>query len=550
MAQTTATSGTLLNIGSKAAAFQHPTYVAFLPAWTKLAHVREGVGGFLDGTYLIPHPREWQDHDVATPVVPTKKLKARRALARYENFAATIIEAKKAALFREPPSRRVGKQTPEETKKKQKADTPPSAIEAWWQDVDGKGTPIDDFMAFAWDAAATFGHVVIYLDRPKVAPPKEGEVATAADTPRPYLRVYTPIDVLDWLTDDAGNLTGVKFQEAVERKDFKTPTSTNEYRLRLVDEKAWSVYSSKGAFTEGGTENGAHQLGALPVVVLFAQRRPLIPQVGQSVLYDPQNFVDLYNLTSEVRELLRNQTFSWINIPLGSGDERMSVEDAKAIVGTVTGTSNVLFSGLQAQILSADADNVVVYHAEITRLLRLIYRLAALQWESDSQDAEAEGSLKLKREDMNQRLSLYAGELTRAELAIAQLFYRATFGADDGPNKFKTDGVVIEYPDTFDMTPFAEVLAQAQAAMSLGMPTEVLKAIRKALLVKFLPNATPEEIEQFEAAIENAADDVSPADQVRMKLQGQSDAFGGGKKKDPPKKSSTGQSDPPKDGDK
>lgn len=113
------------NLGARVASTVHPLYLVFKPVWTQLAHVREGTGGFLDGTYLVAHPREWLDHsstqtDTTTgaktvttnpnPKQPSPKLKARRLIARYENVASSILEAKKSTLFREQPTRRVGPQ--------------------------------------------------------------------------------------------------------------------------------------------------------------------------------------------------------------------------------------------------------------------------------------------------------------------------------------------------------------------------------------------------------------------------------------------------------
>lgn len=113
------------NLGARVASTVHPLYLLFKPVWEQLAHVREGTGGFLDGTYLVAHPREWLDHSAKVtdpltgavtsttnpnPKSPSPKLKARRKLARYENVASAILEAKKSTLFREQPTRRVGPQ--------------------------------------------------------------------------------------------------------------------------------------------------------------------------------------------------------------------------------------------------------------------------------------------------------------------------------------------------------------------------------------------------------------------------------------------------------
>jgi hypothetical protein len=461
----TPTDGTLGNLSPKVATFQHPVFVTYLPIWTKLAHVREGAGGFLDGTYLVAHPREWQDHTAATPTVPTKKLKARRSLAKYDNLAARIIEAKKSALFRETPTRRIG---PEENKE-------PEPIQEWWDDVDGRGTNMDDFLWLAWDAAATFGHVFIYMDR------------EIDDPARIILRLYLPLDVPDWLEDDRGDLTAVKLLEGVPRTDLTQSYAAMQQRYRIVDDATWTLYDQKGKLEA----TGEHGMGVLPVVRLFAKRRPLTPGIGQSVLDNPQHFVDLYNLESELRELLRNQTFSLLNVPLGTGPDAMRVEDARAMMGQATGTEDVLFSGTAASFIAADAANVTAYQTEIERVQRLIYRLAAIQWESDSKDAEAEGSLKLKREDMNQVLSAYADELEQADVAVAKLWYRATFGGDAGIKKFEADEVAIVYPQEFEVTPFENLIEQAEAAMAIGMPGVVMKELRKRLLPKFLTDLAP-----------------------------------------------------------
>jgi hypothetical protein len=557
------------NLGPKAAAQVHPLYSLLRPTWEQLAHVREGTGGFLDGTYLVAHPREYLDHTIVTtdtatgatvsrtnpsPRSPSPKLLARRRLARYENVASSIIEAKKSALFREQPTRRVGEQVPVKpqtppvqaqadpvadptsdpstTKKPVQMAAPPPAepapeseLEQWWEDVDGDDTHIDDAMAAWWDLAATFGHVVLYLD---ISAPAD-EPATAADQPSPYVRLYTPLDVLDWRRNDQGCLVWVKLLEATQPEFLGTvgdARSVVTYRIRVVDETSWSLYDFKtGKFIS----RGPHGFGRLPVVYLFAKRRALLSDIGESVLGDPRNYIDLYNLTSEVRELLRGQTFSFINLPLGTGPDAMSVESAQAMMGQQTGTMNVLFSGGDAKILTGDPANVTSYHDEISRVKREIYREAGVQWATDSKDAEAANSLELKQDEMNVRLSAYADECQQAEYALADLWYRARYGEDLGPTKLEEAQVVIHYPEHFTATPFDEVLKQVQAAQSIGMPALFLKELRKAIVAKFegMANLTPEMMRQINEAIDTAADDPTPAERMKQKMDVLAVAAGG-----------------------
>ncbi len=537
-----------VNLGPKVAANLHPLYQLMKDTWQKLAHVREGTGGFLatdNSSYLVAHPREWLDHSskqtdssgntlVAVnpnPKVPSPKLKARRAIARYENVASAILEAKKAILFREQPTRRVGSDAPPTPPKPDPtADPakpkiavvstpvvkpPPTELQLWWENVDGDDQHIDDAMPQWWDLAATMGHVVLYFD---LAPETEDDVDTAADQAMPYVRVYTPLDVLDWRRNEMGEMVWIKLLEAVQ----STPASDDSrsittFRIRVVDETSWKLYDFKtGKFVS----QGDHNLGTLPVVYLFGKRRSLLTDVGESVLGDPRNYIDLFNLTSEIRELLRNQTFSFINLPLGSGDAAMSVESAQTMMGQQTGTMNVLFSALPAGILTGDPANVASYHEEIARVKREIYRETGVQWEADIKGVEAKGSLELKREEMITRIAMYADECQQAEYALVDLWYRWRYGADVGPAKVETDEVHIHYPENYDPTPFKDVIDQAMAAQQLGMPAVFLKELRKALVTKFqgMSNLTPQVIAAINEAIDTAPDDPTPAEKQKQKM--------------------------------
>lgn len=520
------TSASFPDLGPKVAASRHPIYDIFEDEWIKLGNVREGTGGFKDGTYLIAHPREWEDHNATNPKKPTKKLKARRALAKYENLASSILETKKSSLFRESPNRRIGTgESPDDTHE----------IEAWWDDVDGARTHIDDAMPLWWDLAATFGHIVLYFE----LPPSGAVAETAADEPLPYVRIYTPLDIINWLVNDNGEIVSIKVIEAVQATDYTQMRPVTQYRVRVIDDKGWRVYDQK---TGTGIEQGEHQLGRVPFVFLYGKRRAILSDVGQSVLGDPRNYIDLFNLRSELRELLRNQTFSFLNVPLGSGVDAMSVETAQSLIGAQTGTANVLFSGLPAQMLTADAANVAAYQEEIQSTLREIYRDAGVQWEADGKGVEATGSLELKREELNTRLSAYADECQQTEYQLVDLWYRFRYGADQGPATLEKDEVSIHYPERFSATPFVDVLAEVQSAQTIGMPTEVMKTLRKALLSKFegMANLPPDQLQALLDAIDSAADDPTPMDRMQARAQV---LAGGGK---PGEKAAKDGSAPPK----
>lgn len=461
----------------------HPLYAYWAPIWRKLSDCYEGTGGFQDGTYLVAHPREWIDHTSEFPNKPSKKLKERRSLARYEPVAAAIVDGKRNALFREKVLRTVGKSDK----------ATPHPIEEWWANVDGRGLGIDDWMSSTWPSAGVFGHVVYVMDRPK-----GGTATTAADEKAPYLSAYTPLDLVDWREREC-DLVSVKLVELVTNDDILTPVPTSyTFRERYITETEWWTMVS------GKREEGEkHGFGALPVVLCYGNRRTG-DRVGRSVMGDPRLYIDLFNLTSELRELLRKQTFSVVNAPLGTGDNAVSADDAKNMLGTETGGTNVLFSPLPMQILSADTGNVEAYQNEIERLERRIYRTSATLWETDTKDAEAKGSLSLKREDMNQHLAALADNCEEAEYAIAKLWFRGTYG-DSWEQQWEQAEVVIRYPDEFQPTPFEDLLMQAQAAQGLGYGPDTMAEIKKRLLAKFVPDAPQDVMDRLEKEAEAGA---------------------------------------------
>lgn len=515
-----ALTSTIALAASPATTVSNPIYLKWLPVWEKLKNVYDGTGGFMDGTYLVAHPREWKDHTAANPQIPTNKLKARRSLARYENIAAPILDQKRTALFRSPITRTVGGQATSEKKSEH-------PLETWWQNVDGSPgkCSIDQWMAEAFIAAGLFGHVFHYMDRPAGTP-----APTAADEPAVFLRLYAPADVPDWLLDDRGQLTAVRLLEPQPRTDIYKQQSNLRPRERVVTETFWELKTN----ASGGTpiiQRDTHDFGTLPVVVQYASRRALTPLIGQSVLGDPQLYIDCYNLTSEIRELLRNQTFGMMNVPLGTTADRVSVTEAQTMMGDEKGSENVLFTPGPAAYIQPDTGNVTVYQDERKELIRTIYRLASIPWESDSKDAEAQGSLKLKREDMNQILAGYASECEKAEYQIAKLWFRGQYGESWEAEWDKAE-VQINYPQTFDVTPFAELLEQAQAgqALELGRSQTFSFEQSKRLVTKFLPDLPPETLSEIEKELE-AAPVKSPAQQ---KLEEMALRFGGQPGQKPP----------------
>ena len=520
----------------------HPLYQEMKPTWAAALDVYEGLGGFLDPErpYLTPHPREWLDHSVKVeatadkpassapnpnPSNPSPKLKMRRKLARYENIAESILTTVSGALFLHPPTRTFGK------------DTKNDSLKDWRTDVDGTGTAIDDFMQQAWTAAGVFGHTIILVD-------KDGEAgATAADATRPILSRYTPLDMIDWIVDERGQLAKVKFLEAAPREDFTKPYSVEDVRVRVVDETSWTLYDRAGT----QLETGEHGFGRLPVVVLYSKRRALTPVIGKGVMGDPYLHIDLYNLVSEVRELLRNQTFGILNIPLGSGTDASSVEREQTILGQQVGTGGVMFSTHPANYLSPDGTNAQIYHEHMDRLARMIYRLASAPWDGDSKDAESADSRRMKQSETTNVLAKYASELQQAELAITELVYRAQYGPDRWQKQWDAEQPSVAYSADF-APPDVEAIATAAAeVIGLDLGPTATKELKKRIVRSVLQDADQELLKAIDTEID--AQEIKTAEEKRQDMlatmtarAGQGDGGEDNQSQDPPPDQSDAQS--------
>ena len=471
----------------------HPLYLRWRQVWVKLLDVYEGAGGFLDETkpYLAAHPREWLDHSIPvyaegkqlvgyevnpSPSKPSPKLKERRKLARYENIAATLIEQLSGALFRTLPDRSFGPNAARLTTTR--------PIEDFWKDADGNGTGWNDLLREAWGPCAALGHLWGYVD-------------VSADDPRKAIvRWYTPIDVIDWLVDENNRLTSVKFLEAVPRENYaKTSTAYSvDVRVRVVDAEGWKLLNRSGKEIASGT----HDFGTVPAFVMYARRRALTPFVGRSVLGDPQLYLDLYNLVSETRELLRKQTFSILNVPIG--DTPGGVQKEQELIGQQSGTGNILFTTNSAQMLSPDNSNVEAYHEHMDRLQRTIYRLSILPWEGDGLAGESADSRRIKREDLNQQLATFADELQRVDKFVAQLVYRAAYG-DAAAQWESRDELTIRWPNQFDTEPLELLVKQFADALLLDLGPTASGEIRKRAARAVLPDLHGDTLDRIDTEI-------------------------------------------------
>lgn len=482
------------------AASVHPRYTAWLPIWRSLGYVYEGDGPFLDGSVLIPYPREVNyQKDPKTgelvlgadqsPVFVnyTQKFLRRKQLFSYDNIAAEILNCVVDHQYQKMPDR----EPPESA-------SPSQAVKDYldWaeNDVDGTGTGLDDWMKQTGRLAAVYGHLFVTLER---AESQAGEVRTAADLGPLVLRRYTPLDAPDWILDSAGRLKEIKLIEAVPRDTLLTParefvttpsvaasTDTSDapedYEIRRWTKDGLIAYDRQGH----QKRTVKTDVGQPPVLVFYSKRRARVPLIGRSLLGDPRIYCDHANIASEMRELMRSQTFSMLAIGLG---EEQQVTDARAILGEHSGTDKLVFHRSGAEFIAPPDGPLQQYIAVADRAERKMFKAVGLGWDGDSREAETAASRRIKAMDLNRVLAGMGDEAETFEYSVARLWLMSNLGREQGIKEFDTSNLRCAYPDEYFVDSALDRLEEIRQTQGLGFGTTFDTMIRQQAVPVILP---------------------------------------------------------------
>ncbi len=169
---------------------------------------------------------------------------------------------------------------------------PPELIE-WWKDVDGRGTPMDEYMQDTLAPQILVNATMdAVLDRPRLAPGMKPPAHLGQEQEmgldRCVLSYILPQNLTWALFDHAGN-----YLECVVREWHNTSDSQhgrnadtvaadlrpNQSYYRHWTPTEWTLYNEDGSEVQ---DSGSNQYGYVPVVRLVDQPLPRQPVVGKS----------------------------------------------------------------------------------------------------------------------------------------------------------------------------------------------------------------------------------------------------------------------------
>lgn len=350
--------------------------------WQFLYDAYTGLGGFRDGSYLIRHKRETED-----------KYARRRELAVYPNYVRKVVDTFTAHVFKRPPQREM---TPE--------------YKVFARNTDKRMTYIDDFMRRVFKLTMIFGTVFVIVDKPKGTAVSKAQELEMGLTP--YATVRLPSQLESYELDEFGNLKSVTFKE-----------ETPEGKLyRYFDAQSWRVLNWKGDVVD----EGEHSLGILPVVRVALSE----PLLYEEILSEPFIWtvarlnLEVYNLISEIREILRNVTFPVLVYPVRDESQGQQISQS----GLQLGTENALLynpdGGGKPEFIAPSSSPVEVYMEVLRLTVEQIYRSVNLEFALGAQTQRSGVALEFEFQSLNTLLAQFSLNLEQAEEQIANLVAR------------------------------------------------------------------------------------------------------------------------------
>lgn len=383
-----------------------------------------------------------------------------------------------------------------------------STIENVQEDIDRQGSNLTEFRKEVSNMAQVYGHVFVACDVPMA----NGNIITLKDQidqrQFPYFVMYHPQNIINWSLDEFGQPYWVLLREELDsNQDIvtfdKNKTTKTQYRLWTRDE--WAVFDDDYNLVM----TGPHTAGRVPVTCFFDTKSKKARNfLGVSSIADIAYIArDVYNSCSELRQILRDQTFAFLALQ-GSSDEykELSVGTSKGLL--YPDGRNV------PQFVSPPADNANVYFQHIDRQVSKMFQLAKLEGGSASfsgQTAVQESGVS-KAWDFNQTNSALAKKASNMEDGELRLWQ--IFAAQDG-TEFTGK---IEYPREFSVKDLMSDLNEAEKLFRIQLGKTFDMEVKKAIIKKKFPRKSEQDIEKMEKEIQN----IQPEAGMNGNVAGQS----------------------------
>lgn len=488
---------------------KHPIYISNVNYWDFLLQSYEGgkdyTNAFVSGNTAQTSLKDYmfrvfiqgkeqvqniqQSNLFRHPKERTEDYNERMRMSFYYNFCAPIIDIYTNHLFKDSVVTDFGDIE--------------NTVEEISENFDLKNSSIEEFRRELAESCQIYGHSFVVIDSPNIS---EDLIITRQDQIErrafPYGTIYPPQAVINWSLDETGAPYWVMLVEcAPSNQDFRTynKNATVNWNYKLWTRDEWYLYDKD--YNE--IAKGVHGLGVVPIICVFDKKsRKAVNFLGVSSLADISFIArDIYNSCSELKQILRDQTFAFLAIQGTSTEyDELSVGTSKAILYP-EGRS-------VPQYVSPPPTNAEVYFNHIDRQVRKIYQLAKLEGGSATQEQSAIQQTGVSKawdfNETNTALAKKALNMEDAETKVWGLIALWEGKEFDGR---------IQYANEFSVSSFMDDLVEAEKAGRLALGETFDLEIRKAIHKKKFPRASEEDLAKMEREAKaklGQAGDVSP----------------------------------------
>ena len=456
----------------------HTTYGGNARTWDYLARSYAGGNQYREAGYL----RKYIGEDAG----PGNQYAQRLISTALDNHVQNVVSIYRSYIFKNEPMRKLGDAMDM------------YGVEEFMDDCDLDGSDLDDFMRLVGDTLSVYGSAWIAVDRPSY------QAATLAEEQalgiRPYVTLFTPLQVLDWKYERALNgryeLVYVKIREAsYDDHDVIrvwTPSLIQEYKVsktqkprfistgnginnQPVQEEIYVEYDSIIEATEF-----VNPLGVVPVVCAYNQRKV---QTGLGLsdcidVADQQRMI--YNLCSELEQNIRISSHPSLVKPLEV--------DASAGAGAVINLPDNMDSNLKPYLLQPTSATVDSILAAINYHVNAIDQMTNLSSVRGTKTASSGVALEAEFLLLNTRLADKAANLEKIEYKIWDLWFQ--WQDMEMPEDFD-----IEYEDSFSIRDSQRDMDMIIKGLTAIDNPEYQKAAKKQIVALTLEEDDIEEVQ-------------------------------------------------------
>lgn len=409
---------------------------------------------------LFQHPKE-TDKDYI------ERLK----MSYYYNFCSPIIDIYTNHLFKQPIIEDF-------------ADIK-DVVDLRRDNIDNKDGSITEFRKEVAELAQLYGHIFVVADTPRF----DGVVRTKADLINnkllPYFTIHHPQNILNWALDEFGRPYWVLISESKDANISPEAYSKENQSItyyRLWTRTDWTLYNEKYEQIDGET----HNVGTVPITCFFdRQSKKARNFLGISAIADIAFIArDVYNSCSELKQILRDQTFAFLAVQGDTSDyDAVSVGTSKGLL--YPRDTN------KPEYISPPSSNAETYFNHIDRQVTKMFQMAKLEGGSVQPPDAIQQSGVSKAWDFNQTnsaLSKKASNLEDGEMKLWQLFARWVDKDFTGS---------IQYPNEFSIQSLNEDLDEAEKLMKIQLGNEFNKEIKKGIIKKKFPRMNEKDLNKL-----------------------------------------------------